>query len=282
MRAPEDRAEASRDLFDNERSLGYFAASVRRRTDIGRGAESNAAVVMPTDPHDAMARIITQDSVNSCVKLMTTTSNDSGAGSPGMTAPRSPAAPGMNAPHKVSESITQNIESIAAFYKREHEKISWSQRLAEKVGNMVARPFFLGGVVVLVVLWILANVCAQRFGIAAFDPAPFFWLQGIVSLLALLTTTVVLIRQERLASLEERREHLDLQVNLLTEQKATKLIHLFEELRKDLPMVKDRHDPESEAMQQHTDPHQVLAGIDEAAVASVPAGPTGAAKPLLP
>lgn len=64
------------------------------------------------------------------------------------------------------------------------------------------------------------------------------------------TTTVVLVRQERLTKLEDRREHLDLQVNLLTEQKTTKLIHLLEELRRDVPMVKDRHDPESEAFQQ--------------------------------
>ena len=112
----------------------------------------------------------------------------------------------------------------------------------------------------------LANVVARRLGMAGFDPPPFFWLQGIVSLGALLTSTVVLIRQERLAKLEERREHLDLQVNLLTEQKTTKLIHLFEELRRDLPMVKNRHDPESEAMQQPTDPHRVLAEMDEVRV----------------
>ncbi len=213
---------------------------------------------------------------------MTTASSTSGTGTHGTTGSSSPPEPETNAPSKASESIIQNIESIAAFYKREHGKVSWSQRMAEKVGNAVARPVFLGGVVLLVVLWILANVGARRLGIAAFDPAPFFWLQGIVSLLALLTTPVVLIRQERLASLEERREHLDLQVNLLTEQKATKLINLFEELRRDLPMVKDRRDPESEAMQQPTDPHRVLAGIDEAVVASVPAGPTEEVKPLPP
>ena len=37
--------------------------------------------------------------------------------------------------------------------------------------------------------------------------------------------------QNRLGKLEELRAHLDLQVNLLTEQKTTKLIDLMEELR---------------------------------------------------
>ena len=127
----------------------------------------------------------------------------------------------------------------------------------------MGRPLYAGSILLFVALWILANVYAREFGWVEFDPAPFSWLQGIVSLGALLTTTVVLIKQNRLAKLEELRAHLDLQVNLLTEQKTTKLIDLMEELRRDLPMVKDRHDPEAAAFQQPTDPQQVLAAIDE-------------------
>jgi len=160
--------------------------------------------------------------------------------------------------------ITQNVESIAEFYKREHKKASLSQRIVETISGVVGRPIFLGCIVSFVTLWILANIGARQMHMVEFDPPPFFWLQGIVSLLAILTTTVVLIRQERFANLEARREQLDLQVNLLTEQKTTKLINLIEELRRDMPMVKDRHDPESEAMQQPTDPHRVLAEMDEA------------------
>jgi uncharacterized membrane protein len=169
----------------------------------------------------------------------------------------------MSTPVKTPDPITQNIESIAAFYKREHRKVRGPQRIVEAVSNVAGRPIFIGSIVSFVTLWILVNVGARKLNWVAFDPPPFFWLQGIVSLLALLTTTVVLIRQERLAKLEERREQLDLQVNLLTEQKTTKLINLLEELRRDLPMVKDRSDPESEVMQQPTDPHRVLAEMDE-------------------
>ncbi len=177
------------------------------------------------------------------------------------------------------DPITQNIESIAAFYEREFQKVSGVQRVVEDISTIVSRPAFLGCILLFVALWIVANLAALQLGIAAFDPAPFFWLQGIVSLLALLTTMVVLIRQERLAKLEERRVHLDLQVNLLTEQKTTKLIHLIEELRRDLPMVKDRHDPESEAMQRPTDPHRVLAEIDEVRVAAEHAAHPGEHNP---
>jgi uncharacterized membrane protein len=103
----------------------------------------------------------------------------------------------------------------------------------------------------------------ELLGFQALDPPPFFWLQGVVSLGALLTTTVVLITQNREAKLEKQRLELELQVNLLTEQKTAKLIRLLEELRRDLPMVKDRHDPEAAALQKPTDPEEVLAALEE-------------------
>lgn len=174
----------------------------------------------------------------------------------------------MTRPDPAPDPITHNVESIAAFYEREHHKVGRVQQVVEELSNVVGRPVFLGCILVFVILWIVANVAALQLGIPVFDPAPFSWLQGIVSLLALLTTMVVLVRQDRLAKLGERRLHLDLQVNLLTDQKSTKLIHLIEELRRDLPMVKDRHDLEAEAMERPTDPHRVLAEIDEARVAA--------------
>lgn len=161
------------------------------------------------------------------------------------------------------DPISQNVEAILAFYKSEEQKISRSQRLLETISGFVGRPLFLGSILLFVALWILANVFAPQLGWVEFDPPPFSWLQGILSLGALLTATVVLIKQNRLAKLEELRAHLDLQVNLLAEQKTTKLIDLMEELRRDLPMVKDRHDPEAAALQQPTDPHVVLATLDE-------------------
>ena len=161
------------------------------------------------------------------------------------------------------DPIGQNIESILAFYTREERKISGSQRIVERISGFAGRPLFLGSVLLFIALWVLYNISALLFGWVEFDPGPFLWLQGVIGLGALLTTTVVLIKQNRLAKLEELRAHLDLQVNLLTEQKTTKLIQLVEELRRDLPMVKDRHDPEADALKQPTDPHQVLAALDE-------------------
>ncbi len=161
------------------------------------------------------------------------------------------------------DQISQNIAAVLEFYAREEQKISHSQRILERISGFVGQPAFLGIILIFVTLWILADLGLGRLGVAEFDPAPFFWLQGIVGLGALLTATAVLTRQSRLAKLEQQRAHLDLKVTLLTEQKAAKLIDLLEELRRDLPNVRDRHDSDAAALQQAMNPDLVLAALDE-------------------
>ncbi len=173
-------------------------------------------------------------------------------------------------PHHVEE----NIDAILDFYRREEASISGSQRVLERVGRLLGRPAFLFLTLVFVGAWIAAQVS----GWLDFDPPPFFWLQGLVSLGALLMATVILITQNRQGSMEALHAHLDLQVNLLTEQKASKLIELMEELRRDLPMVTDRRDQAAEALQEPVDPHDMLQALDEKRVGAKLAGDRPRAK----
>jgi uncharacterized membrane protein len=168
-------------------------------------------------------------------------------------------------PTSASERVqsSQNIETVLAFYTREDQKISRSQRIVERISLFAGRPIFLTLILLFVASWLLANLVLRQFGLHEFDPAPFFWLQGTLGLGALLTATVVLTKQNRLERLAEQRAHLDLKVTLLTEQKTAKLIDLIEELRRDLPNVRDRHDPEAAVLQQSMKPDAVLAALDE-------------------
>jgi uncharacterized membrane protein len=159
--------------------------------------------------------------------------------------------------------ISENIAAVLEFYTREDQKITRSQRILERISLFAGRPIFLAIILLSVAAWMLANVVLHQFGMREFDPAPFSLLQGVVGLGALLTATVVLTKQNRAARLAEQRAHLDLKVMLLTEQKTTKLIHLIEELRRDMPDVKNRVDPEAAALQRSMNPDQVLAALDE-------------------
>ena len=73
--------------------------------------------------------------------------------------------------------VAENIETILAFYKREEERVSASRRVLERVGGALGRPAFIALTLAFAGSWI----SAQLLGWFAFDPPPFFWLQGIES-----------------------------------------------------------------------------------------------------
>lgn len=166
--------------------------------------------------------------------------------------------------------IEENIRAVLEFYSNESQKISSSQRILERISHQIGQPLFLALILLFVALWILANSLLHAFGRWQFDPAPYSLLQFIASLGALLTTIAVLSRQNRLAKLADRRAHLDLKVTMLTEQKTAKLIALLEELRRDLPNVKDRHDPEAAALKSSMNPEGVRATLDQSRAPEVP------------
>lgn len=176
---------------------------------------------------------------------------------PAMTPPKA------RSPRSLSDHIEQNVESIVALQRREMESISPSQRRVERVSRLLGRPMFLLGILIFSLLWVAVNTAAPRLGHAAFDPPPFGLLDGLLTLGSLATATIVLIAQNRQARLEQQQAQLDLQVSMLTEQKVTKLIHLIEELRQDLPMVKDRHDPQATGLQESADAATVLSVIED-------------------
>ncbi|MES2295510.1 MAG: DUF1003 domain-containing protein [Pseudomonadota bacterium] len=177
------------------------------------------------------------------------------------TAPAAPAAPDAQA--VLPDQAAKNIGALMEYYVHEESKIGLSQQFIETLGNHIGRPVFPFLILGFVLLWTLANAVLVLAGKPAFDPAPYFYLQGILCLSALLTTTIVLIRQNRMAGLAEQRAHLDLRINMLTEQKAAKLIDLIEELRRDLPNVRNRADSQANEMGQSMNPQAVRAALDE-------------------
>lgn len=136
------------------------------------------------------------------------------------------------------------------------------QRLAERIASRVGRPAMMYAFAGGVIAWIGYNCLAPRMAWRTLDPPPFAWLQGAITLFAAFTTTLVLVAQTRQRVVDDQRAHLELQINLLAEQKTTKIIALLEELRRDLPDVRDRDDPVADAMQEELDPCAVHSALD--------------------
>ncbi len=167
----------------------------------------------------------------------------------------------------VPNHVTLNIEAIANRRALSESELPNSQRVIESLTLALGRPRTLMVLIGGIAIWAFYNCCvAFRANVHPFDPPPFYWLQGLVGLYAALMTTMVLTTQNRQNKEAERRAHLELQVSLLAEQRTAKIVALLEELRRDLPSVKNRPDPVAEAMQETVAPDAVISALDHALV----------------
>lgn len=163
----------------------------------------------------------------------------------------------------LTQIVDQDIETLVALRMRAERKVSRHQRIIERVTQNIGRPRFFYSIILFVALWIFVNSFATQLGLPFHDTPPFYWLQGIIGLGALLMANVVLITQNRQNKLAEERRHLDMQISLLVERKVSKVIDLLEELRRDTPNIENRHDPQAEAMKENVDPHAVITSLNQ-------------------
>jgi uncharacterized membrane protein len=140
-------------------------------------------------------------------------------------------------------------------------------RPIEQLGALIARPQFVLSAITLFVSWIVLNLILKVVYHHTWDEPPFYWLQGLITFLALVITAVVLVSQARQAQLAEQRSQLQLQFAVLTEQRTAKIVALLEELRTDLPNVHDRVDIYAEVLMETVKPEAILSALDTMAEA---------------
>ncbi len=153
--------------------------------------------------------------------------------------------------------VEATVKAIAQLHARHQLKATASERAFAIIAGAVAQPRFIAILTLLLALWMVGNLAATRLGYLAWDPPPFNWLQVAVAVAALYTTAIILIAQKREDELSALREQLTLELAILGEQKIAKTIELMEVLRRDLPSVPNRNDPEASAMARPSDPRSV-------------------------
>ncbi len=173
-----------------------------------------------------------------------------------------PSHEGRTQEAKVAQAA-EHAETIAALRARADHQMSTSQRLVETFTANIGRPSTIALLLALIAVWVVWNGYDKHTSGHAIDPPPFFWLQGAIALYAALISTFVLATQNREKRHAEQRAYLELQINLLAEQKTAKVISLLEELRRDMPTVRDRVDHQAEAMQMPVDTAAVMNVLEE-------------------
>ena len=160
------------------------------------------------------------------------------------------------------EHAVKSVETIYNHTAQHQLNSKPHHRLLDKIGGFFGKPQFLYSQIIFFSVWIGCSSLAEHKIIPKNFPLFEPGLHGL-EVASLLTTTGVLVYQRREEQLSQERSLLGLQVNLVTEQKIAKLISLVEELRVDLPNVKNRRDAEAEIMQQATDPQAILEVIQQ-------------------
>ena len=163
----------------------------------------------------------------------------------------------MQHPH-----LQEHIDLIAR-----HEQEFFAQRTAsERAGDAIAA--FAGSLrfvsfhICLFAVWITINTL-NATGHWRFDPYPFPMLDTILAIEAILLASFILMRQGRMGRRSDEREHLMLQMLLLTEKETTKLLEVNAEIAARLGLQSVARDQDLAAMTQDTPIDEVAETIKE-------------------
>jgi uncharacterized membrane protein len=123
-----------------------------------------------------------------------------------------------------SRQAQSHIDSIVRQEEEALERRSGAERLADAVGAFAGSPIFVVLHLLVVTAWLVVN--SGRTSARPFDPYPFQLLGVIVAVEAVILSSFILMRQNRMMRRGERRDHLNLQIDLLAEKEITKVLQM--------------------------------------------------------
>ena len=165
-----------------------------------------------------------------------------------------------HAPHTADELTEQNVNTVIQLEREVRERRTNADRLVDCITAFCGSMTFVWVHVVWFSFWIGLDVV--RHG-KTFDPYPYQLLTLIVSLEAIILSTFILISQNRDARLNDLRNHLALQIALLSEQENTKILKLLDRIARKVDAA-DTSDPTIEVLEESTRPERLVEQIDKA------------------
>jgi uncharacterized membrane protein len=158
------------------------------------------------------------------------------------------------------EQLTQrNIEVVRKLEEAANQERTTSDRVARMVARFCGSMTFVWVHVIGFAGWILLNTLP---GVKHIDPFPFTFLTFVVSLEAIFLSTFILISQNYDTRVSERRNHLDLQINLLSEQENTKMLLILQAIAERVG-AEIEPDDDVTVLAQETELEKVVAQIEQ-------------------
>jgi uncharacterized membrane protein len=160
-------------------------------------------------------------------------------------------------PESLNSALQRNIQALQERRRAEAAAASAQEKIAGAITRFGGSMRFVYVHLAIYGFWITANL-GWVPGLTAWDPT-FVVLAMIASVEAIFLSTFILITQNRMATLAERRAELDLQISLLSEHEVTKLVTMVDAISKHLGV---RHEAgEVEELKRNVAPEAVLDAI---------------------
>lgn len=121
--------------------------------------------------------------------------------------------------------VARNIRAMVELAQEARDDRTGVDRLTDTVARVSGSMTFIAVHAGWFAVWVVLN--STRF---VFDPFPYSLLNLVVALEAVFLTSVVLLTQNHMTRLADRRAHLDLQINLLAEQELTAILQMLHSL----------------------------------------------------
>jgi uncharacterized membrane protein len=153
--------------------------------------------------------------------------------------------------------VVHNIQAMAELERNALDKRTLVDRVMAAVTRATGSTTFIAVHALWFTAWIALNT--TRY---AFDAYPFSLLNLIVALEAVFLTSVVLMTQNQMARLTDRRAQLDLQVNLLAEQELTAMLHILHGLCTQAGVKVTIHDERVQQLLTDTDIQKIAGALD--------------------
>ncbi|MBC6982685.1 DUF1003 domain-containing protein [Caulobacter sp. 17J80-11] len=166
-----------------------------------------------------------------------------------------PPRPELTRSPDLASILHRNIGVLHERRRREAASESRETRLARAITDFTGSMAFVYVHLAMCGAWIVVNL-GWVPGLPRFDPT-FVILAMVASVEAIFLSTFVLISQNRMMADAERRNELDLQINLLAEHEITRLIALVTDIADKLGIEAAR-DPELRELSRDVAPEAVL------------------------
>src|SRR4051794_7447310 len=156
----------------------------------------------------------------------------------------------MDVEVRTPASARSNIEIISEMERQSLAQRTFKDKLGDSIANFVGTMTFVICHAVGFVIWAIVN--SGKVPVKPFDPYPYVLLTMLVSMEGVLVSTFVLMKQNRMSRRADQRDHLNLQVDLLSEKEITKMLQLQRLMCEKLGIEEARDDREARELSQHT------------------------------